>query len=325
MSGSSNDGRASTLRLRVLPQHYGIDTCDADLVAEITRHRQGKMIQAIFQVLKENPDGLPAREAIKQVETILPPTPFENEEYADSPGVRRYTKVLRFTTVSCVKAGWLIKRKGTWIVTPEGLAAVEKFTDPADLMRESVRLYRQWQKGQPAVETEEESESVVEATSVTLEEADETARGEIREYLAKMPPFDVQELVAALLRAMGYHVAWVAPPGPDKGVDIVAYTDPLGANGPRIKVQVKRRADKIRVEELRAFFAVLGNSDIGIFVCIGGFSSEAHSEARHQETRRISLLGADELVDLWVEHYDRIPESARQYLPLKPIYYLALT
>ena len=122
---------------------------------------------------------------------------------------------------------------------------------------------------------------------------------------------------------MGYYVAWIAPPGPDKGVDIVAYTDPLGANGPRIKVQVKRRADKIAVQEVRSFFAVLGSADIGIFVCLGGFSSESHAEARHQETRRNSLIGADELIDLWVEHYDRIPESSRQLLPLKPIYYLA--
>jgi len=38
---------------------------------------------------------------------------------------------------------------------------------------------------------------------------------------------------------MGYHVAWVAPPGPDGGVDVIAQSDPLGINGPRIKVQVK--------------------------------------------------------------------------------------
>jgi len=35
------------------------------------------------------------------------------------------------------------------------------------------------------------------------QEAEETARQEIRDYLAKIPPYDLQELVAALLRAMG--------------------------------------------------------------------------------------------------------------------------
>ncbi len=284
------------------------------------------MIQAIFKVLADKPEGLPAREVIREVEEILPPTAFELSDYPENPGSRRFDKILRFNTIPSVKAGWLVKNKGTWIATAEGLAALDKFHDPADLMRESVRLYREWKKSRPAVGTEEDADEVESDQphpSITLEEADETARQEIRDYLAKLPPYDVQELVASLLRAMGYYVAWIAPPGPDKGVDIVAYTDPLGANGPRIKVQVKRRADKIAVQEVRSFFAVLGSADIGIFVCLGGFSSESHAEARHQETRRISLIGADELIDLWVEHYDRIPESSRQLLPLKPIYYLA--
>src|SRR5581483_1369220 len=47
--------------------------------------------------------------------------------------------------------------------------------------------------------------------------------------LARSPRVRVPGLVAALLRAMGYHVSWVAPPGPDRGVDIIARTDPLGA------------------------------------------------------------------------------------------------
>jgi len=295
-------------------------------MAEITRQRQGEMIQAIFKILADKPEGLPAREVIQQVSTILPPTAFESADYPENPGTRRFDKILRFNTIPAVKAGWLVKNKGTWLVTEDGRAVLDKFPDPADLMRESVRLYRIWRKGRPTVESEDETDEVEgdqPHPSVTLEEADETARQEIRDHLAKLPPYDVQDLVAALLRAMGYHVAWVAPPGPDKGVDIVAYTDPLGASGPRIKVQVKRRADKIAVAEIRSFFAVLGNADVGIFVCLGGFSAEAQAEARNQEVRRISLMDVDELIDLWVEHYDRIPESSRQFLPLKPIYYLA--
>ena len=41
-----------------------------------------------------------------------------------------------------------------------------------------------------------------------------------------MNPNELQELVADLLRAMDYHVAWVAPPGKDGGVDVLAFTDP---------------------------------------------------------------------------------------------------
>ena len=130
-------------------------------------------------------------------------------------------------------------------------------------------------------------------------------------------------LVAALLEAMGYHVQWVAPPGPDQGIDIVASTDPLGTTSPRVKVQVKRRADKIAVDGLRAFLAVVGVDDVGIFVSAGGFTKDAETEARTQESRRITLLDLERVFDLWVEYYEKIPESKRQLLPLRSVRFLA--
>jgi restriction system protein len=99
---------------------------------------------------------------------------------------------------------------------------------------------------------------------------------------------------------MGYFVSWVSPPGPDKGIDILAYTDPLGTKNPRIKVQVKRRSDAINVDGLSSFLALLGDQDVGIFVCTGGFTSAAEMEARTQEKRKITLVGLEKLFDLWV-------------------------
>ncbi len=138
-----------------------------------------------------------------------------------------------------------------------------------------------------------------------------------------MPPYDFQNLVAALLRAMGYHVSWVAPPGPDKGIDILAHIDPLGTSTPRIKVQVKRRADKISADGLRAFMAVLGDQDVGIFVSTGGFTSDAESEARTQERRTVTLVNLEKLFDLWAQHYDKVSDGDKRLLPLRSVYYLA--
>ena len=162
-----------------------------------------------------------------------------------------------------------------------------------------------------------------EQTAVTFEEAEELAWSEVETYLQNMNPYDFQKLVAALLRAMGYHVSWVSPPGPDKGIDIIAYTDPLGTKSPRIKVQVKRHADAISADGLRSFMALLGDQDVGIYVCTGGFTSAAESEARTQERRRLTLLNLEKLFDLWVEHYEHLSESDRRLLPLRPVYYLA--
>jgi len=133
----------------------------------------------------------------------------------------------------------------------------------------------------------------------------------------------LQELVAALLEAMDYHVSWIAPPGKDGGVDIHAWTDPLGTKPPHIKVQVKRRKDNIAVDELRSFLALINQDDVGIFVTTGGFTRDAAELARSQESRKITLLDRDKLVELWVEYNDRLAKDKRHLLPLKPIYFLA--
>jgi len=138
-----------------------------------------------------------------------------------------------------------------------------------------------------------------------------------------MPPYDFQELVAALLKAMDYHVLWIAPPGPDRGVDMIAYTDPLGTSSPRIKVQVKRQPEsKTDAHGLRAFIGTLGVNDVGIFVSAGGFTSEAAREAR-SEQRQLTLIDLDRLVELWIEYSAHLGDTDRQRLPLKPVYFLA--
>jgi restriction system protein len=121
---------------------------------------------------------------------------------------------------------------------------------------------------------------------------------------------------------MGYHVSWIAPPGKDGGVDIVGHTDPLGAQGPRIKVQVKRWQSKVDVDGLRSFIATVNGGDVGLFVCLAGFTKDAAELARAQETRRITLLDAEKLVELWIEYYGKLDDEARQRLPLTPIYFL---
>lgn len=65
-----------------------------------------------------------------------------------------------------------------------------------------------------------------------------------------MDPFDFEELVAALLRSMGYF-ARRTEKGPDRGVDVIATSDSLGLDSPRIKVQVKQRSQRASVGDLR--------------------------------------------------------------------------
>lgn len=289
-------------------------------MAEITRQRIGELLHGVMEILTDQPDGLPAKDVLARLEASVPPTPFEASSYPGHPNVRRFEKIVRFSTIPVVKAGWLVKDKGRWFATEEGLRAHNSLPDPEKFAREATRKYKEWKDEQPVTDDPEPSEAPEAAT--ILEEAEEAAWEEIRQYLAEMPPFELQNLVAGLLRAMDYHVLWISPPGPDKGIDIIAHEDPLGIKVPTIKVQVKRRQDRISVDGLRAFMAQLGSGDVGLFVSTGGFTKDAEDEARSQQIRRITLLDAQRLVELWVEHHAKIAESARRLLPLRPVWFL---
>jgi restriction system protein len=297
-------------------------------MAETSRERQGEMLRAVFNLLTAHPDGLSSNEVIARAEKAMILTDDEKSSYPNSPGVRKFDNRLRFATIASVKAGWLIKANGIWLITPEGIAANAKFSDPGDLMRESARLYRVWKSSLPDVDIDEvdDEDKLAHSAATRLEGATESARSDIHSFLASMPPYDFQELIAGLMRAMGYYVQWIAPPGRDGGVDIVAFTDPLGATGPRIKVQVKRwTTSKIGVDGLRSFLAVLGAQDVGVFVSLAGFSSDAEAEARVQDNRRLLLIDEDRLVKMWIDYHDRLTERDRSRLPLEPVYFLSPT
>ena len=292
---------------------------------EITRRRTGEMLRALFELLIPTPEGMRAQEALAAVEKRLKLSDYEAGNYAS--GGRRFEKIVRFATVDLVKAGWLYKEKGRWTVTPEGEKAFRQFIDPEAFYKEAVRLYRQW-KATQLEETEpsdEDSagETTAKAASITLEKAEEQAWSEIDQYLRSINPYDFQEIVASLLRAMGYHISWIAPKGRDGGIDIMAASDPLGTKPPRIKVQVKRQSQSVDVDGLRSFMALLGDGDVGIFVSVGGFTKNAAEEARLQEKRKITLLDNEQLFDLWVEYYEKLKDEDRRRLPLKSVYFLS--
>lgn len=300
-------------------------------MAEITRRRTGELLRELFNILMTQPGGLQASAALHALAERVTLTPYEADTYES--GGRRFEKIVRFATVDCVKAGWLVKDKGTWTITDEGRQAHAELTDPEAFYRRAVKLYSEWRAAQPDAEPAPASpvadpdplapDNSAKAVSITFEEAEEHAWAEISAYLRAMNPYDFQDLVADLLRAMGYHVSWVSPPGKDGGLDVLAWPDALGTRLPRIKVQVKRQQAAVNVDGLRSFMALLGDDDVGLFVCTGGFTKDAETEARTQEKRRVNLIGLEKLFDLWVEHYEKLTDQARRRLPLRPIQFLS--
>lgn len=291
-------------------------------MANVTRKRTGELIQKLFLILKKSPEGIPAAHALEELAKSVVLTPHEAGFY-ESTGTRRFEKIVRFATVDCVKAGWLSKHKGTWALTKDGSAALDQFPDAEALYKEAVRRYQIWRSETPKDEPEIISdEDVNESASITFEQADEQAWAAIERHLLAMDPYEFQKLVASLVSAMGYHVSWISPRGKDGGVDVIAHSDPLGTVPPRIKIQVKRVADKINSDGLRSFISTVNDGDVGLYVSTGGFTKDADDLARNQERRKVTLIDAERLVDLWVQYYGKLDDEARSRLPLTPIYFL---
>ncbi len=250
-------------------------------------------------------------------------------EVLENSGYIRWEAVIHWFSVDCVKAGFIIKSGGRWSLTPEGEKVM--LLAPDEMVRQARVKYKEWKQQQSHTEpTEREAPTPDEASEDTIirqvayEQAVGQARGEIERHVLQLGPYDFQKLVAELLIGMGYYVPFVAPPGPDGGIDIVAYKDPLGTSAPRIRCQVKHRPNnKVAVAEVRALEGVLRkDGDIGLIVSSGGFTTEADREIQ-VSSKHIERMDLDRLLTLWQNHYDHVRESGKSLLPLVRVFFLA--
>lgn len=142
-----------------------------------------------------------------------------------------------------------------------------------------------------------------------------------KDMIQKLDWDEMQELVAGILRAMGYKTR-VASPGPDRGTDIIASPDGLGLEQPRIRVEVKHKSESVGASLLRSFIGGLRQNDRGLYVSTGGFTKEARYEAE-RSTMPVTLIDIDELADLLIKNYDNVDTETKALVPLVKLYWPA--
>lgn len=290
-----------------------------------TRDRAAVFLKAALQALVDAGGDLPFRTVLSEVEGRVDLIPYDLEIY-NTTGNSRWRSVLHFYSIDCVKAGFIKKSKGRWFITPEG-REVAKLSGE-EILDRAVKAYRAWKAVNPKTPTDAILPKPVEEDAATeksfvYENAESEALQEIRDAINQLGPYEFQDLVAALLRGMGYYTPVIAPKGKDGGTDILAYPDPLGTKTPHIRVQVKHRQDKTRREEVAALRGITRQDrEIGLFVSSGGFSPDASREAGSGAVH-IELIDLDQLIDLWIEHYEKLEEGDKARLRLRTVYFLA--
>ena len=129
---------------------------------------------------------------------------------------------------------------------------------------------------------------------------------------------EMQELVAGLLRSLGYKTQ-VSEAGPDRGKDIVASPDGFGFESPRIVVEVKHRKGAMGAPDVRSFLGGRHPQDKGLYVSTGGFTREARYEAERANIP-LALMDLSDLVKSLLEQYEKLDLETQQLVPLKRIF-----
>ncbi len=168
---------------------------------------------------------------------------------------------------------------------------------------------------EPGSGLEDEKEQIEQSNR----DVEEQSQSLIEDRILKLDPYALQDLVAAVLRAMGYRTR-VSPPGPDRGVDVLASPDGLGLQEPRIKVEVRHRRDTaMGSNEVRSFLGSLRSGDRGLYVSTGGFTKEAGYEADRANIP-LTLITLRDLAQLVTDNYDSFDPKGRALLPLVRLY-----
>ena len=281
-----------------------------------------KTLYAVMKEMSRRGGSIPAKEIYPFVNENVELTDWEKEPAGKMQYIR-WTNSFQFYSIDYQKAGFIIKKSGTWYITPEGEKIMKK--TPEEVMNIANDAYHEWRRLNPKDDSPEEEpndETAEKNNAMNLDLLESDAREGIRQFIISKSPYEFQDMVAALLRAMDYHTPFIAPKGKDGGIDIIAYLDPLGAKTPRIKVQVKHKPETaIGASEVRALSGVLKAGDIALFVTSGTYSADARNAASGND-KFIRLIDGNDFIDMWQKYYDKMTDDDKNMLPLKRISFL---
>jgi restriction system protein len=281
-----------------------------------------KTLYAVMKEMSRRGGSIPAKEIYPFVNENVELTDWEKEPAGKMQYIR-WTNSFQFYSIDYQKAGFIIKKSGTWYITPEGEKVMKK--TPEEVMNIANDAYHEWRRLNPKDDSPEEEpndETAEKDNAMNLDLLESDAREGIRQFIISKSPYEFQDMVAALLRAMDYHTPFIAPKGKDGGIDIIAYLDPLGAKTPRIKVQVKHKPETaIGASEVRALSGVLKAGDIALFVTSGTYSADARNAASGND-KFIRLIDGNDFIDMWQKYYDKMTDDDKNMLPLKRISFL---
>ena len=282
-----------------------------------------KTMYEAMRMMKKSEGSMAFSQIVERISEEVDFSVWEIQNTSERTPQPRWLVNMMFYSVEYVRAGLIEKESGVWYLTADGEKALSMTAEQVFALAHTA--YREYLRQNGRKESmDEDVEEVEELTGrMIIDEAEGTAQKGIREWIRRMGPYTFQELCGALLKGMGYYVPFIAPKGKDGGIDIIAYENAAGVGG-RVVAQVKHYpTTPVDVAAVRNLAALLKkDGDTGIVFSSGTFTNDATRFAREQKNN-IRLIGATELIRLWIDNYEGLPEEGRALLPLKAVYYVA--
>jgi restriction system protein len=168
--------------------------------------------------------------------------------------------------------------------------------------------------------SEEDGDGETESSTLGLDAVETRAADLIADRLSRLGWSEMQDLVAGVLRGMGYKTE-VSPKGADRGKDIIASPDGFGFQDPRIIVEVKHRVTTaMGAPEIRAFLGGRRDGDKCLYVSTGGFTREARYEAERARYP-LKLMTLEDLTEVILSDYECLDSSTKALIPLTRVYW----
>lgn len=172
---------------------------------------------------------------------------------------------------------------------------------------------------------EEKLGKEVEAESEPERDYEQLAKDQITEFIEQQfKGHALASLVASILKAQGFVIVHISPPGADGGVDVLASSGTLGLEEPRICVQVKSSDTALGTPVLDQLRGTMENVDAthGILASWGGFK-ETVRKVNRDKSFKVSLWDGGRIVDELLKNYDKLDPEVKARLPLKQAWVLA--
>lgn len=281
-----------------------------------------KTMYAAMRILDDAGGSMPFTELRDSIASSVNFTDWEAGIPSDKTRKPRWEINMSFYASDYSAAGFIAKDHGVWYLTNKGKDALSQSAEQVfTIARTELRMAKH-QAGLREGIDDDVHEIVVESPKMEYEDAEALAISGLRQYVSTMDWGKFQELCAALIRSFGYYVPFVAPQGPDGGIDVLAYENASGS-GHRLIVQAKRfKETSVGVEVVRNIAALLHKpTDVGMVITSARFSTEAIRFAQSARCN-IRLIDLTELLRLWISNYDRLSPADRSLMPLHAVYFL---